>query len=148
MIQKLFYVLCFLLLCNCSEGDEGEMQGGRGHAPSSIIGKILVFKKSNGDVYLSTNHLTESNVLVTSNEVDYELYPPYYTYMIVGDSKANYYLEATRKTYVPYWGDYVYATFVFDMDLIFTSVSGVTYQGVQINGNGQESIITGSFTLN
>ena len=148
-MKKVLLQLCILLLCSCGEAGEGEISKGNGYAPGDIIDKTLVLRKSNGDVYLSATHLTESEVLINNSEfVDYGSYPPSYEYAVTGNGQAHYYLSVTRKVYIPYYGNYSYARFTFDVDLNFTSSSKGNYQGFQINGEGTESTISGSFTLN
>lgn len=150
-MKKVLYVLqlCLIILCSCGDNSEGDggMNSGKGFAPGDLIGKTLTLKKSNGNTYLSAEHLPTSGVLITSSDlIDYEEYPPSYVYSVAEDNKASYYLTVTKKTYIAY-NRYVYAMYVFDIDLAFTSTSGGIYQGIQINGEGKESTITGSFTL-
>lgn len=151
-MKKVFYVLqlCILMLCSCSSdsGEEDEVDGGKGFAPEQIIKKALTLKKSNGGIYLVAEHLTTSGVLVTSSDfIDYGKYPPTYSYSVMVNNKASYYLTVTKKVYVPYYDTYTYATFAFDIDLTFSSSIEGTYQGTQINGEGKKSSIAGSFTL-
>ena len=151
-MKKVFYVLqlCLIILCSCGDDSEGDggMNSGKGFAPGDLIGKTLTLKKSNGNTYLSAEHLSTSGVLITSSDlIDYEEYPPSYVYSVTEDDKASYYLTVTKKAYIPYYGTYTYAKFVFDIDLTFTATSSGIYQGIQINGEGKESTITGSFTI-
>lgn len=149
-MKKVFYVLqlCLIILCSCDNDSDGGANGGKGFAPGEIIGKTLTLKKNDGGTYLSAEHLSASNVLVTSSDlVDYGEYPPSYEYSVTGVNKASYYLTVTKKAYVPYYGTYTYSMYVFDIDLSFISASGGTYQGTQINGEGKEKMITGSFTI-
>ena len=61
----------------------------------------LWFLKSSGSVYLSTDHLNESGVLINNVTVNYSKYAPSYTYTKTGDDEADYYLQATKKPIFP-----------------------------------------------
>lgn len=120
--------IIFVTLGSCSDDSDS---GSSGYAPRNISGKTLVLKKSSGSVYLSTDHLNESGVLINNVTVNYSKYAPSYTYTKTGDDEADYYLQATKETYIPYYGTTTYAKFVFNVNLHFiTEVSG-TYTGVQ-----------------
>ena len=137
--------IIFVTLGSCSDDSDS---GSSGYAPRNISGKTLVLKKSSGSVYLSTDHLNESGVLINNVTVNYSKYAPSYTYTKTGDDEADYYLQATKETYIPYYCTTTYAKFVFNVNLHFiTEVSG-TYTGVQTNGYGDDSRIQGNFILN
>ena len=109
--------------------------------------RLWFLKKAVG-LSISTDHLNESGVLINNVTVNYSKYAPSYTYTKTGDDEADYYLQATKETYIPYYGTTTYAKFVFNVNLHFiTEVSG-TYTGVQTNGYGDDSRIQGNFILN
>lgn len=151
-MKKFFYILqlCLIVLCSCGEDSEGDkgMDSSKGFAPGNIIDKTLTLKKDNGNVYLSANHLSSNNVLIDSSDlIDYGKYPPSYAYSAKENNKASYHLSVTKKAYIPYYGTYTYATFVFDIELTFFSATNGIYQGTQINGEGKKTTISGNFTL-
>lgn len=150
-IGSLFRITVLLLtavLYSCSGDSESEGEVNNGNTPSTIVGKTLVLKNSDGSVKLSAEHLSESGVVVNNVTIDYAKYPPSYSYSATSTNKANYYLKATKKVYIPYYGTYSYAKFIFDINLSFTSAIGGTYIGTQTNGNGTDTTIKGTFSLN
>ena len=60
--------IIFVTLGSCSDDSDS---GSSGYAPRNISGKTLVLKKSSGSVYLSTDHLNESGVLINNVTVNY-----------------------------------------------------------------------------
>lgn len=136
--------IIFVTLGSCSDDSDS---GSSGYAPRNISGKTLVLKKSSGSVYLSTDHLNESSPYQQCDCKLFEVCPFVYLHQN-GDDEADYYLQATKETYIPYYGTTTYAKFVFNVNLHFiTEVSG-TYTGVQTNGYGDDSRIQGNFILN
>ena len=87
--------IIFVTLGSCSDDSDS---GSSGYAPRNISGKTLVLKKSSGSVYLSTDHLNESGVLINNVTVNYSKYAPSYPYTKTGDDEADYYLQATKET--------------------------------------------------
>lgn len=150
-INLLFRIALLLLtvtLYSCGGDSDSNNEISNGYTPQQIVGKTLVLKNKDGSIKLSAKHLSESGVTIDNVTIDYAKYPPSYSYSIASTNKANYYLKATKKTYIPYYGTYSYATFVFDVNLSFTSAVAGTYTGIQTNGNGTDTTIKGTFTLN
>ena len=147
-MKKYCIFLCLfiiLLLCGCSE-DSDESKSANGYCPFQLEGKTLLLRNNDATIKLSAEHF-KSGVVVNNVTVDYEKYPPSYSYVITNKNQAAYYLEATKKTYIPYYGTYNYGTFKFDIDLVFISAIAGTYSGVQTNANNKKTTITGTFTI-
>ena len=93
------------------------------------------------------NEHFKQGVSVNNVTVDYDKYAPSYSYTVTGKNLATYTFNATKKTYIPYYGSYYYSKFSFQINLIFTSDSGGNYNGTQTDANGTKTNITGTFTL-
>lgn len=149
---NLFLGITFLLfaavLNGCSGDSDSDDEVSNGYTPSQIVGKTLVMKNNDGSVKLSAEHISESGVLVNNVTIDYDKYPPSYAYRVAGVNKATYHLEATKKTYIPYYGTYSYGKFVFEINLSFNGATAGTYNGTQTNANGSTTNIKGTFALN
>ena len=139
-----FLWMCFIL---CSCGDESDNTStDYGNCPDQQDGKSLVLKNDDGTIKLSADHF-KSGVTINNVTVDYDKYPPSYSYTIINRDKAQYHLNATKKTYIPYYETYNYGTFIFDIDLTFTSKTSGTYWGHQTNANNVKTTITGTFII-
>ena len=154
---KLLYIIgimavqcCLISLLSCGEENTNEEVGTNrisgGYAPENIINKTLVLKNKDGSVKLDNEHFKQG-VSVNNVTVDYDKYAPSYSYTVTGRNLATYTFNATKKTYIPYYGTYHYSKFSFQINLIFTSDSGGNYNGTQTNANGKKTNITGTFTL-
>lgn len=109
--------------------------------------RLWFLKKAVG-LSISPPIISRNQESLSTSDVNYSKYAPSYTYTKTGDDEADYYLQATKETYIPYYGTTTYAKFVFNVNLHFiTEVSG-TYTGVQTNGYGDDSRIQGNFILN
>jgi len=128
-------------------GDSGNNGTGQGYAPGNIVGKTLVLKSNKGTVYLSTEHLNESALVVNSHTIDYLDFPPSYSYETIKNNEAFYYLQLTRKTYIPYYQMNSYSRFSFSINLTFASESTGSYKGIETNSAGKNKDISGTFTL-
>ena len=152
MIRLCLFMLCIVAFISCGKSSELESESGnevsKGFAPGDIIGKTLVLKKDAGTVYLSTEHLDESSVLVNNQTVDYAKYPPSYTYEAIKNNEALYCLQVTKKTYIPLYQTIHYSNFSFIVNLKFTSKTNGTYKGIETNAEGKDKNINGTFTLN
>lgn len=141
---------CLIPLSSCDEEAENDEAGTVGvvgaYAPKDIINKTLVLKNEDGSVKLDNDHFKQG-VSVNNVTVDYDKYAPSYSYTVTGMNLATYTFNATKKTYIPYYGSYHYSKFSFQVNLIFTSDSGGNYNGTQTNANGTQTNITGTFTL-
>lgn len=145
-MKKYYIILCaFIILCSCSE-DSDENKADNGYCPIQLEGKTLILRNNDATIKLSAEHF-KSGVVINNVTVDYEKYPPSYSYAVTNVNKATYYLEATKKTYIPYYGTYNYGTFRFDLDLVFASEISGTYSGFQTNANNKKTTIIGTFTI-
>lgn len=138
--------LCIMILCSCNSESDNERTD-NGLAPGEIVGKTLILKNKDGSIKLSAEHLNESGILINNITINYNKYPPSYSYSTTGVNKSAYHLEATKETYIPYYHSYTYGKFIFEIDLTFTSVSGGIYTGIQTNAYGNDTNISGNFTL-
>lgn len=139
-----FLSMGILLLSGCSE----ELTENSGYAPNDLVGKSILANKYNGGIQFDVTHLSETGVLPnTTATVDYGEYAPSYTYTRSGDNQADYYFTYTKKTYIPFYGDYVYGKFVYEVTFSFESETKGRYQGSMINGNMDKSSISGSFKI-
>lgn len=127
--------------------DNLDENASRGYAPGNIVGKTLELKSSKGTTYLSAEHLNETGVSLNNVTIDYFEYPPSYSYETTGNNRAYYYLQVTKKTYIPYYKDYHYSNFTFSIDLEFTAESNGSYTGIEVNAYGEEKDISGTFIL-
>lgn len=148
LVCRITFLLLTVALSACGGDSDSNDEINNGYTPLQIVGKTLVLKNTDGTTKLSAKHLSESGVTINNVTVDYAKYPPSYSYSITTTNKAIYNLEATKKTYIPYYGTYSYAKFIFEINLSFTSAIGGTYTGSQTNGNGTNTTIKGTFTLN
>lgn len=148
LLCRITFLLLTAAFFGCGGDSDSDDEMNNGYTPLQIVGKTLILKNTDGSTKLSATHLSESGVTINNVTVDYAKYPPSYSYSTTITNKAIYYLEATKKTYIPYYGTYSYAKFVFDINLSFTSPTGGTYTGNQTNGNGTNTTIKGTFTLN
>ena len=152
LIRLFLFMLCIVTFCSCGKSSELESESenevSKGFAPADIIGKTLVLKKSAGTTYLSTEHLDESSVIVNNQTIDYTKYPPSYSYETIKNNEALYYLQVTKKTYVPLYQTNHYSNFSFTINLMFTSKTNGTFKGIETNAEGKDKDISGTFTLN
>lgn len=149
-LYHIILVATTIMLFSCSDNNSnGDYNSvGSTNTPNDIVGKTLVFKKSNGATYLSVEHYDQSNCFVNNTDVDYVNYPPVYSYKRIGNNGAAYSLEATKVTYIPYYGTNHYSKFSFMIGLTFTSPTSGTYDGIETNAKGEDKTISGTFTLN
>ena len=82
-MKKYCIFLCLfiiLLLCGCSE-DSDESKSANGYCPFQLEGKTLLLRNNDATIKLSAEHF-KSGVVVNNVTVDYEKYPPSYSYVI------------------------------------------------------------------
>ncbi len=139
-----FLWMCFILWSCNDESDNTNTDDI--NCPNQLDGKSLVLKNDDGTIKLSADHF-KSGVTINNVTIDYNKYPPSYSYTIINKNKAQYHLKATKKTYIPYYGTYNYGTFIFDIELTFTSKTSGTYLGDQTNANNVTTTIIGTFTI-
>lgn len=120
--------IIFVTLGSCSDDSDS---GSSGYAPRNISGKTLVLKKSSGSVYLSTDHLNESGVLINNVTVNYSKYAPSYTYTKTVMTRQTIICKPQKKPIFPIMAPPRMLNLFINVNLHFiTEVSG-TYTGVQ-----------------
>ena len=146
IIHFLGGILIILFLYSCSSDSDDTESLGNELLPKELVGKTLVMKR-NDQVYLSATHYKDGAV-INSHTVDYEKYPPKYTYTRTSSTTAKYQLEVTKKTYIPYYGTYNYSKFKFDFNLTFSAYNKTgTFSGNEINSYGNATYKTGNFEI-
>ena len=136
-----------LIFTACGGDSSKESDSVYGYAPKDLQNKTLILKNKDGSILLDNRHFF-SEVSVNNVTVDYVKYPPSYSYTATSYNHATYIFNATKKTYIPYYGSYHYSKFSFLVYLSFTSENGGSYTGTQTNADGKKKNITGTFTLN
>ncbi len=152
-MKNIVLIFIFLLfVSSCADGggngnNNNSLDILQGIVPADIINKKLEMTR-NGATYLSVTHFRDG-ALINNQTVDYEKYPPKYTYTRLSKTTAKYHLEVMRKTYIPLYGTYTYNKFIFDYTLNFSVGSGQygTFTGTETNSNGAKTNKNGSFTL-
>lgn len=139
----------FVIAASCGgDSDDSLMSGsGSGLAPDNLTGKTIVFTTSAGSQLISVEHLSSSGLVVNDATVDYAKYPPSYRYVKRGTNMADYSLNVTKVTFVPYYGTNHYSKFSFDFDLSFSAGGYNRFTGTQTNANGVTSYISGTFKI-
>lgn len=140
-------ILALTMFSACSDDSSSDNPTTKGPAAATLKGKTLRLTESSGSVKLVADHLSETGLTISNVTVDYGQYAPSYRYTKTGERTGFYHMEATKKTYIPYYGTYSYAKFTFNVTLQFTSAAAGSYTGTQRNGEGTTSRIQGTFTL-
>ncbi len=152
---KFIYVMLSVLisltstLVSCDKEDE---PSSKDSIPSSLFDKTLtLYKGTSYSSLISIEHAMNSILEVKTDgvTVDYKKYPPKDNYYTISSSTAKYTLNVTKKEFIPYYGEYHYSNFRFDVTLTFNSGSSTmgTYVGTQYNGDGSTKSISGNFSI-
>lgn len=148
-MRALILIVAAVIMFSCSDNNSDNFYNGDSstNAPYNISGKTLELYKSNGSMYLCVEHYPEPECFIPMDGIDYLHYPPEYSYERIRKNEALYSLQAVKVTYIPYYQSNYYSQHSFSIGLSFSTASSGTYSGTTTNSYGEDSYISGTFTL-